>query len=160
MAKTEKKSDTHIFNTTILQQLPKKWEQNDAIVAILEDYIGSTGKVVVLNANKTHLILHESKGHWLDDMWFSNDDYKTFRRGNFSEYGEWIHRGGGKWVQTYGKKYEPLALGPPDVIPQPALKRACEFCSLVFDPKELQIVNWDDKYVVCKDCAGILAGAQ
>jgi hypothetical protein len=41
-------------------------------------------KLVFLNSDKTVTILNEKSGHWHDDCWWSNSDYKT-------EWKQWSH---------------------------------------------------------------------
>ncbi len=76
------KSDTHIFADTILKTLPKKWDNNQTIVELVTNFIGKnkggmTNKVALLNGDKSYTILNEGKGHWKDDIWYSNYDYNT-----------------------------------------------------------------------------------
>lgn len=77
------KSDTAVFNDSILKNLPSNWLHNPSIVKLVEGFIGHS-KLAFLNKDKTFDILNESLGHWTKDslIWFSNDGYKkpTYRR--------------------------------------------------------------------------------
>lgn len=72
----DKKSDTQVFNEDILQVLPEDWQDNGAIVELVESFIG-TNRMIFLNADGKVLILNEDKGHWADDKgwWASNYSY-------------------------------------------------------------------------------------
>jgi glutamine amidotransferase len=71
------KSDTRMFNETILTQLPAGWMENDGICDLIEEYIGFS-KVVTMDINGQVRIYNEVKGHWDKDrdIWFSNETYK------------------------------------------------------------------------------------
>ena len=72
----KKKSDTQIFNETILQKLKPNFLNNTAVCQLLEGFIGSD-KLVFLNSDGKSTILNEKRGHWDGGTWFSNDSYKT-----------------------------------------------------------------------------------
>lgn len=67
-------SDTAILAKR-LKQLPLGWWRNALICTALETYIGTTNKVVVLADTGEWHILNERQGHWLNDIWYSNDSY-------------------------------------------------------------------------------------
>jgi len=69
------KSDTFLFNQTILQKLPEDFIENNAIVLMLADYI-STDKLVFLRSDGKVYIINEDLGEWEGDVWYSNDSYK------------------------------------------------------------------------------------
>lgn len=87
-----KKSDTQLFNEKVLKKLPKGWEKNEAIGALIEKFIVGS-KVLILNIDGTVNIYNESLGHWKDGIWFSNYSYvsspvvtvysQNFQRGNY-----------------------------------------------------------------------------
>ena len=70
-----RKNDTQIFNEDILQGLPENWMEYDAILDMIEDYIGYS-KLAFLDEDGKYLILNEHKGVWKDGVWYSNDSYK------------------------------------------------------------------------------------
>lgn len=76
------KSDTREFVELVLPELPKNWLDNDIIVDMVEDYIGSS-KLMFLTTNpelkKNVYILNESKGVNKHKMWWSNSNHeKTY----------------------------------------------------------------------------------
>jgi predicted glutamine amidotransferase len=72
----KKKSDTQIFNDVILKKLGEGWFYNEAILALIEDYIGAGSKLIFLNVDKDVVICNMKAGVWEDDVWFSNSSYK------------------------------------------------------------------------------------
>lgn len=68
-------SDTYLFNQTILKTLPQNFLKNEAILKLLEEYIGYS-KIVFLDGKNNWAILNEESGHWNGNNWFSNDSYK------------------------------------------------------------------------------------
>jgi predicted glutamine amidotransferase len=71
------KSDTFLFNEKLLRYLPENWDKNEGIVELVKEYITERSKLVILNSDKTYSIIHESKGEWHNNIWWSNDSYKT-----------------------------------------------------------------------------------
>lgn len=73
------KSDTRMFNETVLQNLPKGWERSSGIKEMIEEYIGFS-KIAVLSLNGTVTLYRELEtgAHWNTDknIWFSNTSYK------------------------------------------------------------------------------------
>lgn len=67
-------SDTYLFNKLILQQLPKNFINNEAILNLLSEYIGYS-KLVFLNSKNDWAIVNMEQGTWDDDNWYSNDSY-------------------------------------------------------------------------------------
>jgi len=82
---TEDKSDTNLFNENIMKLLPKDWLDNDGIVQLVNKFIG-VSRVAFLNSDKTFAIFGEKSGHWQDDIWFSNHDYKNPRKAIYTKY--------------------------------------------------------------------------
>jgi hypothetical protein len=70
-----KKSDTNLFNIHVLRKLPIGWESNSAIRILMEDYLGTNNRVVVLNSDKSYYIFNEELGKWDDGIWYSNEHY-------------------------------------------------------------------------------------
>ena len=73
----KKKSDTQVFNETILQKLKPNFLRNTAVCNLIEGFIGSD-KLVFLDSDGKSTILNESNGHWKKGVWFSNNSYKPF----------------------------------------------------------------------------------
>lgn len=89
-----KKSDTNLFNERILQKLPVSFEHNEAIMQLIEDYIGSS-KLIFLNAKNEAVIVNENLGQEdskYPNCWFSNSTYKPsayYDRGGVKVYKGW-----------------------------------------------------------------------
>jgi len=71
------KSDTHMFVLNVLRELPKKFEDDAAIIELLDGYIG-TDKMVFMRADGGVMIMNQSwgKADKASGCWFSNDSYK------------------------------------------------------------------------------------
>lgn len=72
-------SDTFLFNKHILQNINlniPNWMTEYWIKAMLQKMIDHS-KIVVLRSDNNVLIVNEDKGHWLDDVWYSNYSYKA-----------------------------------------------------------------------------------
>lgn len=71
------KSDTHMFVLNVLRQLPEKFEDDRAIVALLDGYIG-TDKMAFMRADGGVMIMNQSWGvtDKASGCWFSNDSFK------------------------------------------------------------------------------------
>jgi hypothetical protein len=81
-----KKSDTNLFNETYLRKLPSDFIYNDAILKLIQKFIGSS-KLVFLNAYNEYTIINESLGKRDDEFdgcWFSNSTYKKI---DYVDYG-------------------------------------------------------------------------
>ena len=94
------KSDTAMFNETIMQKLPAGWFGNPAVQEIVEDYIGFS-KLAMLRIDGKVMIFNEKKGDESDEgVWFSNTQwrvvttsYKYNRNNNTSTKGaDWKSR--------------------------------------------------------------------
>jgi len=72
--KGDDRSDTRIFCEDVLSNLPEGWFDNEAMLDILEYYIGAS-KLVVMDEEGTVTFLNESSGHWLGKVWMSNYSY-------------------------------------------------------------------------------------
>ena len=89
----KKKSDTQIFNETILQKLKPNFLNSDAVCSLIEGFIGSD-KLVFLNADGKTTIINESRGHWDGGVWFSNSSYKPVERYRSYGWGKDYNYGG------------------------------------------------------------------
>lgn len=70
------KSDTLMFALQILANLPDRFEEQPAILRLIEGHIGSD-KMVLLRNDKQYSILNEYYGEWSKDgIWFSNTAYR------------------------------------------------------------------------------------
>jgi predicted glutamine amidotransferase len=74
----EIKSDTVVFNETILRKLPENFIENVAVQELLMRY--TTGsKLVFLSSANVSYIVHENDGHWISDgIWCSNHSYTSY----------------------------------------------------------------------------------
>ena len=70
------KSDTMMFNETILKRLPKNFIYKPELVELLEGYIGYGNKMIFLNSKNDYLILNEGAGTWDKGVWYSNGSYR------------------------------------------------------------------------------------
>ena len=79
-----KKSDTRVFNDTILKNLPKRFIHNSSILKMMSDFIGHS-KLIFLNSDNQFKIVNQQLGHWVGKTWFSNSSYKknTFDYGGY-----------------------------------------------------------------------------
>lgn len=74
-----KHSDTHQFNT-ILQGFKHDFLACQTTKSFINNYIGSSNKLLFLDKNGKHTIINEKAGHW-DDLganWFSNSSYESY----------------------------------------------------------------------------------
>lgn len=76
-------SDTYMFNETMLKKLPSDFLDNQAILDLLDDYIGYS-KLLFLDSDNNHTIIGEEKGVWDHGCWFSNTGYKPSK---YLDYG-------------------------------------------------------------------------
>lgn len=90
-------SDTYMFNELYLKKLPRKFEQNEAIKSLIEDFIG-TNKLIFLDSDNNATIFNEKAGTWDNDCWFSNTTYKY-------SYDGWVDYGGTKKYKGSGAGY-------------------------------------------------------
>lgn len=68
-------SDTWHFNE-FLKTMPKNFTKSNAVVTLLQDYIGTYNKLVFLNSDNEVTIINEKAGIWDGESWFSNNSYK------------------------------------------------------------------------------------
>ena len=98
-AKDDVRSDTEIFCQEVLSHLPAgELVRNFYLVEMLEDFIGTYNKVIVLHSSGESVILNRQQGETVGDNWFSNDSYKyhwkryqsyTYRKGGLEELWWW-----------------------------------------------------------------------
>lgn len=112
--KEKNKSDTMVFNETVLKNLPIGWDKNKTICMLVTEFIGKTkllkyNKIVILNSDRSYTILNEGDGEWVDNIWYSNNDYKEeYIPYNYSTTVVFENVSGIKrsYISTkYGKKY-------------------------------------------------------
>lgn len=84
----KKLSDTQVFNKDYLQNLPNLWIDNNVILNLISDYIGSS-KLIFLTSDRKFKIVNKKLGHWVEKTWFSNSSYKrnVFDFGGQTSYG-------------------------------------------------------------------------
>lgn len=68
-------SDTRAF-CRLLGTLPTGWWDEPAIHELMAGY-ANPSKMVLLHADGSVLLVNEHFGQWNEDVWFSNDSYKT-----------------------------------------------------------------------------------
>lgn len=78
-------SDTHMFNTEVLQNLPKDFLQSSGIRLLLEDAIGQS-KLAFLSSDNTVTILKERLGTWEDGNWYSNTFHRVTEAFNYTKF--------------------------------------------------------------------------
>ncbi len=75
--KDAKKSDTQVFNETILKKLGKGLLfDNPVVQELIEDYIGGS-KLILMDVNGAFRIFNEKSGNTQDGVWFSNYSWKA-----------------------------------------------------------------------------------
>jgi predicted glutamine amidotransferase len=74
----KKRSDTQMFNDTVLKQLPENWFYSPGLKTLVEHYIKHS-KIVVMNNKGEVSIFNEKLGEWADGVWYSNTGYKSVK---------------------------------------------------------------------------------
>ena len=111
--KHKKKSDTQVFNETILQKLKSNFLNSSAVCSLIEGFIGSD-KLVFLNKEGRSVILNEERGHWKNGVWFSNSTYKTYtpvKYGWSDDYYGYNYKTPVVTTYNKGKKYKATTSG-------------------------------------------------
>jgi glutamine amidotransferase len=75
--KDARKSDTQMFNMEILKKinhLELMW--NPAVKVLIENYIGSTNKLILMDIDGEVNIFNEGAGNWHEGAWYSNLSWK------------------------------------------------------------------------------------
>jgi hypothetical protein len=73
-----KKSDTLEFTRKVLRSLPDGWDSNEAVLELIEGYLGSD-KMVLLNGDGGYAIINEWRGEQSGELWFSNTSYRKVK---------------------------------------------------------------------------------
>lgn len=74
------RTDSEQFGIEFLGPMEKAGVlDNDILIKSVERYIGGS-KIAILRIGKKPIILNERCGHWVDDVWFSNNSYKETTR--------------------------------------------------------------------------------
>jgi glutamine amidotransferase len=73
-------SDTRDYIDSVLKNLPNGWEDNEALVWLVENSLGYSNKFCLLRADGEAIILNESAGEWVDDVWYSNSSWKKYKK--------------------------------------------------------------------------------
>ena len=103
----KKKSDTRVFNETILQKLKPNFLNSSAVCSLIEGFIGSD-KLVFLNNDGKNTIINEKRGHWDNGVWYSNSSYKPYKAvkygySNYECVSGYNYPATTKAFSTYGK---------------------------------------------------------
>ena len=82
------KSDTCLFSENILAGLPKGWMDNEFIVHMIAEFIGTNNKLILMNKKGQCIIVNEHMGEEdADGNWFSNGYWKYHRVSYDYSYG-------------------------------------------------------------------------
>lgn len=144
----KKLSDTQVFNRDILQDLPTDFLSYKATRKLIGDFIGHS-KLVFLNSQNDFTIINESLGHWNNNVWYSNNSYKSS--------GDAVACG---W--SYGYNYKPITLKPKGKSLK--LKKSnysgitddfdklkkCDYCNV--STYDLRDLSGNGSYRVCTEC--------
>jgi hypothetical protein len=90
-------SDTARFARLVLSNFPKTWWKNDAMVHLVEEYMGRGNKMIAMNASGSFRILNESAGTWEQGVWFSNQTFRVSR----SYQGSYGYSRSNTWSEGY-----------------------------------------------------------
>jgi glutamine amidotransferase len=71
-------SDTHQFNTHILQKLPENFINKSVYQSLIEAYIGTGSKLAFLSADNVIALVNEKAGVWDGGIWYSNRGYANW----------------------------------------------------------------------------------
>ena len=69
-------SDTMIYTERVLKKLPERFMDNEEIIRLIGNDIGSYNKFCFLNEKGEFAIANEAEGNWENGVWYSNDNYK------------------------------------------------------------------------------------
>lgn len=75
--KHDDRSDSKVLAEELLPNLPPNWTGNKYLRKMVQDFIGYTNKVVILDAQGNLEILSELQGDWKDNksVWYSNTNH-------------------------------------------------------------------------------------
>lgn len=153
-------SDTRLFNREILQKLPKLWYKNDAIIKLVEDFIGLS-KLVVLDVDGTAKIINESKGVWHEDIWWSNETFKVRRTYTTTSYWEngsttTYHGNAQRWKdrqEADNKKQKEKVEEKKRVPITTSSWSSCDACNRSFRLSHLEVYKVENDYMAfCPTC--------
>ena len=99
-ADQKEKSDTILFNEHIMQNLPDEWWDNDAIMDMIEEFIGQS-KLIFMHKSGYVDIANEDLGTWDDGIWYSNVRFRTPKPVTTTYYGAY----GGRTASYYNGQY-------------------------------------------------------
>lgn len=111
------KSDTYLFVKRFLRRLPEGWEENVAIIKLIEGFVGSWNKLAILSGSENVVLINKDRGEWSKGCWFSNPTYKTHYLTQATKYTSWptkkeeekkreprckiINKAGKKWERLF-----------------------------------------------------------
>lgn len=137
-------SDTYMFNELYLKKLPRGFEKNEAIKALIEDFIG-TNKLIFLDSDNNATIFNEKAGTWDNDCWFSNTTYKY-------SYDGWVDYGGTKKYAGYGTGYSSNWGSYGKYGTPKQNKYGSHGATPKKDDKPASVIKFADPIVHCREC--------
>ena len=140
--KKKKRSDTSVFNDTILKQLPSNFIRNTAICDLIAESIGNS-KLVFLDNNGNYTIISEEQGFWVENVWYSNNSYKWCNVYHYNYYSKPKLPVYGK-VINYNKTKNNKKKNTPKI--QGVTYSNCRFCSIPLVDRVSQNLG------LCYDC--------
>ena len=121
-----KKSDTSMFNDTILKNLPKDFINNSSIFRLIEESIGSS-KLAFLTHDGDYLIANEELGQWKDGVWFSNDSFEACNWYGYKD--TYVYQPYNRvMMNTYNKKKKKKKKKPINLIGDGVVRYECSSC--------------------------------
>ena len=122
----KKKSDTSVFNDTILKNLPKDFINNSGIFRLIEESIGSS-KLAFLTNDGDYLIANEELGQWKDGVWYSNDSFESCRWVNSYNYG-YAYQPYNRGQMNTKKKKKKKKNKPINLLDSGVIRYSCSTC--------------------------------
>lgn len=109
-------SDTARFARLVLPGLPKQWWKNAGLVHLVEEYLGRSNKMVVMDKTGSVKVLNEELGSWEQGVWFSNQTFRSYRTvyTGAAGYGYDHDSYGGGWREGHqtGASHYPAVVKP------------------------------------------------
>jgi len=96
------RSDTSMFNDTVLKLLPKDFLNNQGVIALIEEAISSNSKLAFLDNDGNYTMCNEHKGLWDNGIWYSNETFESCTI--HYNYGSYYWGGHGLQAPTKPKK--------------------------------------------------------
>lgn len=127
-AKTDvekKMSDTRLFKHRVLKKMPEHMLRNEFTQCLISYYIGSS-KLVFMFSDGCVDIVNEEKGEWSDDIWYSNDYYKSKRKSVVYATG---------WSGSWGPSYPTYLTTPLNKIVGEDRTTCCRICGNKYEFK-------------------------